>query len=279
MSNAHNITTNDGIKLRVIDEGKGQPIILLHGWSQTAEMFRAQIDFLKTNYRVIAYDMRGHGLSEKPEYGYRISRLSKDLFDLTGALELTNFNLLGHSMGCSVIWSYIDLFGTDSISKIILVDQQPFMTGNPLWSDEYKETIGAKMPFGQVYNTINALCGEQGVENSKTFLRGRFTRDFDEKMFTRVFEENLKMPREKAGRLLFNHMTQDWRDVLSRIEVETLIITGLESDKPLKCQQYLCDTIPGAELYIFQKGEKGSHFMFIENPEKFNTIIQAFLSR
>jgi pimeloyl-ACP methyl ester carboxylesterase len=54
---------------------------------------------------VIAVDMRGHGESDKPDNGYAIQRLAKDVQDLLAARNLTDVTLMGHSMGSSVIWS------------------------------------------------------------------------------------------------------------------------------------------------------------------------------
>ncbi|MCY7284603.1 MAG: alpha/beta hydrolase [Cyanobacteria bacterium CAN_BIN43] len=77
---------------------------------------------------MVAVDLRGHGESEKVSFGYRIARLSKDVHELIVALQLEKPHLLGHSMGCSIIWSYLDLFGFDEIDRLVLVDQSPLGT-------------------------------------------------------------------------------------------------------------------------------------------------------
>jgi pimeloyl-ACP methyl ester carboxylesterase len=123
--------TSDGVQLSYIRQGSGRPIVLLHGWSQCAEEFKHQIGPLSAQYDVIAVDQRSHGESQKVSYGLKISRLAKDLYELLTKLELNEVALLGHSMGSSVIWCYIDLFGPERLSKIILVDQSPFLTSDP----------------------------------------------------------------------------------------------------------------------------------------------------
>ena len=105
------VTTSDGVRLRYVEAGAGKPILMIPGWSQTAEQFKHQVEGLSARYRVIAVDMRGHGESDKPEFGYKISRLAKDVHDMIQALDLEEVNILGHSMGCSVIWNYYDMFG------------------------------------------------------------------------------------------------------------------------------------------------------------------------
>lgn len=136
------VTTSDGVRLHYLEAGTGKPLVLIHGWSQCAEEFKHQIAGLSDRYRVIAIDQRGHGDSEKPGFGYKIQRLSKDLHDLLVALDLRDVTVLGHSMGCSVIWCYWDLFGADRLAKIILVDEPPFLTSNPAWTPAETEAAG-----------------------------------------------------------------------------------------------------------------------------------------
>ena len=99
--------TSDGVQLSYIRQGSGRPIVLIHGWSQCAEEFKHQIEPLSARYDVIAVDQRSHGESQKVSYGLRISRLSKDLYELLNELKLNDVALLGHSMGSAVIWCYI----------------------------------------------------------------------------------------------------------------------------------------------------------------------------
>ena len=75
------VTTSDGVNLHYLEAGSGKPILMIPGWSQTAEQFKYQLSGLSDRYRVIAIDMRGHGESDKPEFGYKISRLAKDTHD------------------------------------------------------------------------------------------------------------------------------------------------------------------------------------------------------
>src|SRR6516165_7774334 len=135
--------TSDGVQLSYIRQGSGRPIVLIHGWSQCAEQFKHQIEPLSARFDIIAIDQRSHGESQKVSYGLKISRLSKDLHELLTELNLNDVALLGHSMGSAVIWSYIDLFGPERLSKIILVDQSPFLTSDPHWTQQELEDAGA----------------------------------------------------------------------------------------------------------------------------------------
>jgi len=274
---SNQITTSDGVKLHYLEAGSGQPLIMIPGWSQTAEQFKYQIDGLSDQYRIIALDMRGHGESDKPSFGYKIARLAMDVRDVLIALELDKAVLLGHSMGCSVIWNYWDLFGADKLSKLILVDQMPFITSNPTWSEEELEASGAIFTPQALYDTINALGGPDGEETTKGFIGGMVTSAISDEEKSWIIERNLRMPRTHAATLLYNHSTQDWRDTISRINIPTLIVSGRVSMVPWKSQLWIHKQIAGSQLEIFEEEEGGQHFMFIEGAEKFNQIVADFI--
>ena len=271
------VETNDGYKLRYQAAGSGKPLVCIPGWSQTAAQFKHQLSGLSEQYRVIAVDMRGHGESDKPDHGYTIHRFAKDVHDLLADLSLGDVTLMGHSMGCSVIWAYWELYGPERLSKLVLVDQMPFITSNPAWSPAEKEAAGALLDCAGLYNTINALAGPDGLKTTEQFIGGMFTPAMPKEEVAWVIRQNLKLPREYAARLLYNHATQDWRRVIPRITVPTLVVGGKTSLVPWKSQLWIASQIRGAKAEIFEESEGGNHFMFMENPEKFNRLVTEFM--
>ena len=85
------------------------------------------------------------------------------------------------------------------------------------------------------------------------------------------------MPRPYAARLLYDHATNDWRDVIPRIDIPTLVVGGKASLVGWRSQVWIGDQIPGSRVVIFEENEGGNHFMFMENPEKFNGIVKEFM--
>ena len=270
-------TTNDGYRLHYIEAGSGKPLVMIPGWSQTAAQFRAQIDGLSDKYRVIALDMRGHGESEKPTHGYRIHRLSKDVHEFLTANGLTNVTLAGHSMGCSVIWGYWELFGKDRISKLLLIDQMPMITANPAWGEQEKSDAGAILDKDTLWAIPNALAGPDGVKTTEGFIGGMFTKAYPKDQVDWVIKQNLKLPRRYAANLLFDHATNDWRDVLPTIDIPALIVGAKTSLVPWRSQVWMGTQIPTSRVEIFEEPEGGNHFMFMENPEKFNRLVREFM--
>jgi non-heme chloroperoxidase len=271
------VTTSDGVTLRYLEAGAGKPILMIPGWSQTAEQFRHQLTGLSDRYRVIAVDMRGHGESDKPAHGYKISRLAKDVHDMIHAMDLEEVNILGHSMGSSVIWNYYDMFGPERLSKLLLIDQMPMITSNPAWSEEEKANAGSIFTPESLYETINALAGPDGVETTRGFIGNMVTKAIPEEDKAWIIERNLTMPREHAATLLYNHSTQDWRDLIPRIDTPSLVVGGRVSVVPWRSQAWVADQIKGARLEIFEEADGGNHFMFIEAPDKFNSIVADFV--
>ncbi len=269
--------TSDGVQLSYIRQGSGRPIVLLHGWSQCAEEFKPQIEPLSARYDVIAVDQRSHGESQKVSYGLKISRLAKDLYELLAKLDLNEVALLGHSMGSSVIWCYVDLFGPERLSKIILVDQSPFLTSDPNWTQQELEDSGAIFTAQQVFDIVAALRSKEAENVTRQGIDGIVTKHATPEMKEWIVQCNLKMPGNLAGTLMYNHWHMDWRDLIPRIDLPTLIISGRASMIPWKSQAWIHRQIKGSQFEVFEEAEGGQHFMFIENPEKFNRMIMKYL--
>lgn len=271
------VRTSDGVMLHYEEAGSGRPLVMIPGWSQTAAQFKHQLLGLSDRYRVIALDMRGHGDSENATYGHRIARLAKDVRDTLDRLELEEVTLLGHSMGCSIIWCYWDLFGSEKLAKLVLVDQMPVLTANPIWSLAEQEVAGSIFDPESLYATVNALAGPDGVATTRDMISGMVTSAVSEDEKSSIIDLNLQFPREYAARLLYDLATADWRDTIPRIDVPTLIVSGRASTVPWKSQVWIHEQIVGSRLEIFEESEGGGHFMFSENPDKFNRIVAEFL--
>ncbi len=77
--------------------------------------------------------------------------------------------------------------------------------------------------------------------------------------------------------MLYDHATRDWRRIIPRINIPTLVVGGKTSLVPWKSQVWIANQIRGSRLEIFEESEGGNHFMFMENPQKFNRIVRDFM--
>jgi pimeloyl-ACP methyl ester carboxylesterase len=102
----------NGLRLRVQDEGDGPPVVLVHGWPDSLDVWRHQVGALTAaGRRVISYDLRGFGESDKPSdvEAYAIPHHLADLQALADALDLGPFALVGHDWGSALAWAFASL--------------------------------------------------------------------------------------------------------------------------------------------------------------------------
>lgn len=270
----------DGTQLSYLESGRGRPVVMIPGWSQSASMFTDQIIALSEDYRVIAVDMRGHGESDKPDHGYRIARLATDLHEFLNGLHLEDVTLAGHSMGCSVIWSHWDLYGKHRTHSMILIDQAPCTTFGTNWNNEQKAEAGAIFSAQSLQETAEALAGPDGDKVTAGLINDMFfTKAYPAEKLEYALAQNLKFPREHAAALLVDHCMQDWRDTIPRITVPALVVGGEASFFNPRSQRWVASRIRRSKLEIFGANEGGSHFMFMENPAKFNRLALGFLTK
>jgi non-heme chloroperoxidase len=112
----------DGNSLHVKDTGNGAPVVLIHGWPLTGDMFEYQtLALLEAGYRVISYDRRGFGQSSHPVGPYDYDTFADDLADVLEAGEISGATLVGFSMGGGEIARYLSRHGASRVAKAVLV--------------------------------------------------------------------------------------------------------------------------------------------------------------
>lgn len=275
----NSFTTNDGVKLTYWEAGKGRPLIFVPGWSANGAEYVNVIHLLGQHYRVIVLDPRNQGLSQRVAYGGRIERFSMDLKELTDHLQIKSADYCGWSMGAAVIWGYIDLFGTKGIRKACFVDEPISIYSHDDWTEQERLEAGgtttsaermvagytAGAPLNALVTDLKALERSQ-LKDSPAFVNSQaFAGEF------------VKNDPEAIRRVLFDHVTNDWRDVIRhKVNVPVAIFSGDESNN-LPSQRWAASVIPGAKLYAYTAAEQGDHFLMFKNPVKFTNDLRAFL--
>ena len=116
------IRSRHGAMLHVKDMGKGPPVLLIHGWPLTGDMWEYQtLALLESGHRVITYDRRGFGHSSHPASGYDYDTFADELADVIEALDLDGVTLVGFSMGGGEVARYLSRHGTDRIARAALI--------------------------------------------------------------------------------------------------------------------------------------------------------------
>ena len=112
----------NGVTLHTLQWGEqGQALVCVHGVTANASSFQALADALSPQHRIIAYDIRGRGDSDKPQTGYSIPIYASDLAALIDALALERPVIVGHSLG-ALIGLYFAAHYPDRLSKLVLID-------------------------------------------------------------------------------------------------------------------------------------------------------------
>ena len=253
--------TSDGVRLEYDDVGQGEPILIMTGYAGYKEIWRSQVELLSQHYRVINLDRRNHGRSETTTKGLRMSRQGKDIAELLEYLKIKKINMMGNSMGAAVIWAYCSLYGDSKIDKIISVDQSPKMISDETWPYGLLDLNWNNFPeeAEQMYHVHTTFRNI----NNETYKLVKKVQD------GKKFDYVLNRP------LLFDHAFQDWRDVISQLNVPVLFMSGKES--PFWSSDHAV-----ASAKLCKKGKSvivpdSGHIIMSEQQELFNNIMMDFL--
>ncbi len=223
----HRFVNANGIVLHYLEKNsKLKPtVILLHGLSANANSFESYMKLLN-NYRVISVDLRGRGLSEKPNNGYSMQAHSKDIIELMDALEIDKAILAGHSFG-GLLSVYLAVHFPGRISKIILIDVAAKM------HPEVRELVTPSV-MGRLKKTWGTY--DEYISNMKKapFLQGQWLPEMESFYKADCKEtENGIEPRSN-----FEHIQQaveavlnpdiHWEELITQIKQPSIVINGTE---------------------------------------------------
>lgn len=272
-------TTSDGVNLGYWEAGAGQPLIFIPGWSANGAMYFHLMHILSEHYHVYVLDVRNQGLSERVDFGNRISRYAIDVKEFAGHLGVSQADYCGWSMGASVMWAYIDLFGTQGIRTLSIIDQAPSIYCHADWTEQERLEAGAftTSPERMIASYAQGIATNRLVSASRVVERAMA---MDSPYFHNVIslvQEVVKDDMAFTRQVLFDHTTNDWRDVIrSKINVPTAIFTGEYSDW-LESQHWMSSVIRDSVLHVYTKAEQGDHFLAFKNPVKFAADLRSFL--
>ena len=260
-------TASDGATLHYEDTGAGRPIVLIPGWTMSTRFFDRNAGPLGEDHRVIVLDPRGHGQSEKVDYGHRLPRYSKDVYDLLEALDLDDATLVGWSLGASVLMSYYGLFGAHRASGFCFIDQTPKNANRDGWE------LGVPGVTAETSTNVSMILGDRaGLVD--VFVPKMFHQMPADDDMAWMKAEAFKCPDSTAATLMLSHRAQDWRDVIERFAAPLLVMAGRQrAIYPFGSSEWIAKNAPNAELVTF---EESGHCPFWEEAEKFNATLRRF---
>jgi non-heme chloroperoxidase len=268
------ITTQDGTEIFYKDWGTGTPVVLIHGWPLSGDMWDKQATFLAEHgLRVIVPDRRGFGRSDAPWDGYDYDSMAADLNDLIEELDLFGATLVGFSMGGGEVVRYLSTYGSARITSAVLVSA---VTPYLLKGDDNPDGVDPK-----VFEDIEAQIRKD---------RPAFLADFGPKFFGRstlhhtVSEPVLQWTQSMAltGSLRStlsaakSWSTTDFRQDMAGITIPVRVIHGTgDSTVPIAASgKRSAQILPNATLTEYD-GEP--HGLFLTAADRLNEELLQFI--
>ena len=142
---SHHMATVNGIQMHYVMGGKGDPLVLLHGYPQSWYEWRYIMPALAKNYTVVALDLRGFGDSSKPVTGYDGETIAEDIYQLMSQLGFTKIYLAAHDVGSQPAFSYTAEH-PNNVTKLVIMDfpypgflPPAFGSNGPWWFSFYQQ--------------------------------------------------------------------------------------------------------------------------------------------
>lgn len=266
----------EDVKISYKDYGQGRPVVLIHGWPSSKDMWEYQIDALvNAGLRVIKYDRRGFGKSDKPWDGYDYDTLTDDLHAVIEQLELTNAVLVGFSMGGGEVARYMSRYGSSGrVSKVVLVSSVlPYLAQSNDNPDGVPPSVFADM-MEQMKEDRIAFLDDFGKQFFGVGLLNKPVSTPYLQYFRSLAEVALPRATQQSALSFAN---TDFRNDVEAISVPTLIIHG-DSDKtvPIEASSHrTAKMIPNA---IYKVYDGAPHGLFFTHRQQLNQDLIDFCS-
>ena len=268
----------NGRKLYYEEEGAGQPVVFIHGWKATADVYAEPSRLLTAagNYRCIRYDHCGHKRSSSPDSPVTLQTLAEDLHSLITALQLENPILVGWSMGGMTVQEYIRRYGSSHLNRVVFVDIGPRSLGGEDW------------PLGKGGGTYSLadLEAEYALarENFKAFLHNYYLRS--QRGYAERSPEAQKQIIEERTRdydlrvmadLWYAFNLRDHRDVLPKITCPAAVFHAeiLPACSPAVADYYDKHIAAPHRVVCFTGC---SHALITEDPRRFTAELLDFFN-
>ena len=255
----------NGISINYQVKGKGANLVLVHGAGDNLNMWYHQVPVFSKSYRVITYDVRGSGKTERPEGEYSIALLAEDAYQLMKAIGVKEAYFLGYSMGGRIALE-LAINYPDLVKGLVLANSSVGLT------PPSPETLERRRV------TLELLDKGDMKRVAEMMTTGAFSPDFKSKNpteFKRYMKVKLQNKPDGIARLMRSLSTSIVPPDLSKVKCPVLLIVG-ENDLYMGVEQgkQAHEAIAGSKLVVLPTG----HAAAIELPKKFNSAVLEFLS-
>ncbi|MGX1134947.1 non-heme chloroperoxidase [Streptomyces glaucescens] len=248
------------------DRGAGRPIVFVHGWGGSGEVWDYQVLDLAHQYRVITVDLRGHGASDKPWGTYDYTLFCRDLKTLMDHLQLEDVTLVGWSMGGHIGLKFARTIGAP-VRRLVITGSGP----------RFLQAQDA--PYGGAADSADALC-EAIIDAHTETVAGLYGNNFHrtdlDATRDRFIRIGLQVPTFVALSSFQALLAEDLRPDLPEIAMPIAVFAGRHDliwDPAWS--EYVAKSAPNASLTYF---ENSGHVAFVEDRSAWNRALVDFIA-
>lgn len=253
-----------GVRLRYAEAGDpaAEPLILLHGYSDSWHSFSPVIPLLESRYRLLALDQRGHGASDQPASGYALRDLAEDVVALMDELGIRRATIVGHSMG-SLVAQQVGLIAPERVERLVLIG-----SGTQLGRMNDRDAFA---------EAVNALTDPVSLEFIRGFQESTIHHPVPPAFLDSAIGESTRLTARVWKALLEGMLSAPPADGLDRKGIPTLLVWGdRDSVFPAENRDALAARLPEAERLDY---EETGHAVHWERPERFAEDLHDFIRR
>jgi non-heme chloroperoxidase len=268
---SHTIVSTDGVRLAAREWGNpaGKELILVHGIAQCQLIFLKQVQSpLLQRYRIVTFDLRGHGESDKPdnsEFYTDGKRWADDIKSVIDGVGMTKPVLVGWSLGGRVICQFIDVYGDDSIKGINFVGSRTVSV----------PTINSLGPAGEHLLEMRATRIEVNIAATSKFVRACVKRPLTQEEFELMLAYNMLSPPTVRAAVL--EWPGNFIKSLESISVPTLVSHGT-ADQVIfpSAAELTASKVRSARISWYEDIGHTPHW---EDPDRFNSELADFIEQ
>jgi non-heme chloroperoxidase len=276
---SHTVTTRDDARVHVVERGRGRPIVFVHGLSLTHQIWKYQYIDLADRFRVIAFDLRGHGASTEGADGYGPHLLGEDLATVLVALDLHDAIVVGHSLGGTAVGQlcadHPDVVADRVYGLVFVATYASALRGEGWW----RETFGRP--------TATAMAAMQRRMKHRTepptgalayaMARSPFGPDPRPEHVRFCLELGSRTSPKVAARSTVANLDYDVRAGLDEIDTPALVVAGSRDRlAPLRSARQLEQNLPNAELVVL---EGAGHLLMLERRHELAELLSRFATK
>lgn len=251
----------DSMKVHYLNYGKGdEALIFVHGWTCNLTFWKANIPAFVGQTRVIAVDLPGHGQSDKPALAYTMKLYAQAVEAVMRDAKVSKATLVGHSMGAPVLWQFYRNFPEKTRALVIV--------------DGTLKAMGTRESMKPFLDPLRLPAYRANAEKSVDYLTQGMK---DLQVRSEVKTAMVNAPQHTMVSAFEGMLDPTiWPTANDKIKVPTLAIMANNGNWNSEYEKYVRELVPGIE---YQMWSGVSHFVMMDEPQKFNETVLAFLKK